>query len=292
LLIEKRATSSNLTKGDDNARQLMIEKPMQKNPIDFVPLLHKLANASGEVIRPYFRKVTFDSKEDESPVTVADKGAEEAIRKILKKERPDDGIFGEEFGATNMDAEWSWIIDPIDGTKAFIRGMPVFATLIGLAHKKKLVMGLIDQPILRERWIGGMSLPTQFNNQRVRTRNCTSLSQAVLNATAPGMFTGKNEAFGKTFKPLEDACKYSLWGGDAYAYGLLANGFIDIQIDATLQLYDYAALVPVIEAAGGVVTDWHGKPLTFESAKTQHGCVLATGNQALHTQAVALLNKK
>ncbi|MBY0428341.1 MAG: histidinol phosphate phosphatase, partial [Alphaproteobacteria bacterium] len=141
----------------------------------------------------------------------------------------------------------------------------------------------------RERWIGGMGHPTTFNNQRARTRACTSVADAVLNATAPGMFTGKNEAFGKTFKPLEDASKYSLWGGDAYAYGMLANGYIDIQIDATLQLYDYAALVPVIEGAGGMVTDWQGNPLTFDSAVKQNGCVLATGNPTLHQQALALL---
>ena len=267
----------------------MLNKPMQKNPADFVPLLHKLADASGDVIRPYFRKVGFENKEDATPVTVADKGAEEAIRNILKQERPDDGIFGEEFGSSNMDAEWSWVIDPIDGTKAFIRGMPIFATLIALTHNKKFVMGVIDQPILKERWIGGVGHPTTFNNQAVRTRNCTDVKQAVLNATAPGMFTGKNEAFGKTFKPLEDASKYSLWGGDAYAFGLLASGFIDIQIDTSLKLYDYAALVPVIEAAGGVVTDWHGGTLDFDSAETQHGCVIATGNQTLHKQALALL---
>ena len=262
---------------------------MQKNPADFIHLLHKLADASGEVIRPYFRKVGFDDKADFTPVTVADRGAEEAIRNILKSERPDDGIFGEEFGASNMDAEWSWVIDPVDGTKAFIRGMPIFATLIALTHNKKFVMGIIDQPILHERWIGGVGHPTTFNGTPVTTRACASVADAVLNATAPGMFTGKNEAFGKAFKPLEDASKYSLWGGDAYAYGLLASGFIDIQIDTSLQLYDYAALVPVIEAAGGVITDWHGNALTFDSAQTQHGCVIASGNKALHQQALVYL---
>ncbi len=267
----------------------MIDKQMQKIPAEFVSLLHKLADASGEVIRPYFRKVGFDDKADLTPVTVADRGAEEAIRNILKRERPNDGIFGEEFGSSNMDAEWSWVIDPIDGTKAFIRGMPMFATLIALTHNKEFVMGVIDQPILRERWIGGIGHPTTFNGAPVKTRACTSVSQAVLNATAPGMYTGKNEAFGKKFKPLEDAAKYSLWGGDAYAFGLVASGFIDIQIDTSLQLYDYAALVPVIEAAGGVMTDWNGNSLTFDSAQTQHGCVLATGNQTLHRQALALL---
>ncbi|NDE90172.1 MAG: histidinol-phosphatase [Alphaproteobacteria bacterium] len=262
---------------------------MQKSPADFIPLLHKLADASGAVIRPYFRTVGFDDKDDATPVTVADRGAEEAIRAILKTQRPDDGIWGEEFGASNMDADWAWIIDPIDGTKAFIRGMPMFATLIGLSYKKKFVMGVIDQPVLRERWIGGDGFPTEFNGQRVTTRTCASLSQAVLNATSPCMFNGKNERFGKQFKPLEEACKYALWGGDAYAFGLLASGFIDIQIDTSLKLHDYAALVPVITAAGGIITDWRGDALDFDSAQRQHGCVIASGNASLHQQALELL---
>lgn len=260
-------------------------------PADFAPLLHKLADASAEVIRPYFRKVGFDDKADLTPVTIADRDAEKAIRRILKTERPDDGIIGEEFGSHNPDAPWVWVIDPIDGTKAFIRGMPVFATLIALTYKKSFVMGVIDQPILRERWIGGMSHPTTFNGTPVTTRACTRINHAVLNATAPGMFTGKNAAFGKRFKPLEDACKYSLWGGDAYAFGLLASGFIDIQIDTSLQLYDYAALVPVIEGAGGTITDWNGNMLDFNSAQSQHGCVLACGSKELHIHALELLKE-
>lgn len=258
---------------------------MTISPAEFLPFINRLADAAGDVIRPYFRKVSYDDKPDSTPVTVADRGAEEAIRKILKAERPQDGVWGEEFGADNMDAEWSWIIDPIDGTKAFIRGMPMFATLIGLKHKNDFVLGVIDQPILRERWVGGVGVPATMNGEKVRTRACTAIKQSVLNATAPGMFTGKNAADGKKFAGLEDAAKYSLWGGDAYAYGLVASGFIDIQVDTSLKVHDYAALVPVIEAAGGKMTDWNGKKLGMES----DGRVIAVGDAALLAPALEYL---
>lgn len=258
---------------------------MHPTPASFVPLLHRLADASGAVIRPFFRKVTYDDKPDATPVTIADRGAEEAIRDLLRRERPEDGVWGEEFGAVHMDAEWSWVIDPIDGTKAFIRGMPMFATLIALLHNQVPVLGVIDQPILNERWMGGVGVPTTLNGEDARTRPCKSLSQAVLNATAPSMFTGKNAADGRKFAPLENAAKYSLWGGDAYAYGLLASGFIDVQVDTSLKLHDYAALVPVIEAAGGRMTDWHGKPLGMES----DGRVIAVGDAGLLQTCLAML---
>lgn len=248
----------------------------------FLPLLHQLADAAGDVIRPLFRVTGFINKPDATPVTEADRGAEEAIRALLKKERPQDGVWGEEYGAENMDAEWCWVIDPIDGTKAFIRGMPMFACLIGLLHKGVPVLGAIDQPVLRERWVGGAGVPTEMNGRPARTRVCPALGDAVLNATAPGMFYGKNwERNGQRFEPLADACRYSLWGGDAYAYGLLASGFIDVQVDAALKLHDWAALVPVIEAAGGRMTDWEGNPLRLRGDDAGDGRVLAVGDPAL-----------
>ncbi len=251
----------------------------------FAPLLNALADAAGDAIRPHFRKTGYEDKPDATPVTAADKGAEQAIRHILQKERPDDGIWGEEFGESNMDAEFSWIIDPIDGTKAFIRGMPMFATLIGLKHKNDFVLGVIDQPILRERWLGGVGVPTTLNGTPVKTRACDNLSKAVLNATAPGMFTGKFTANGKRFTPLESSAKYALYGGDAYAYGLLASGFIDVQVDACLKPHDYAALVPVVMAAGGTITDWDGKNLSMHS----DGRVIACGDARLHPAALEKL---
>lgn len=257
-------------------------EPMQKIPAEFLPLMQRLADASGALIRKYFRNTSFESKEDETPVTAADRGAEEVIRALLKKERSQDGVWGEEFGAENMEAEWAWVIDPIDGTKSFIRGMPVFATLIALLHKGAPVLGLIDQPILQERWLGGMGLPAVMNGKTVRTRSCARLSEAVLNATAPYMFKGEN---GRRFEPLAEACRYSLWGGDAYAYGLLASGFIDVQVDTQLKLHDWAALVPVIEAAGGKITGWQGQTLDMKS----DGRVIAAGDARLLEPALKYL---
>lgn len=258
----------------------------------FIPLLHRLADTAGDVIRPLFRKTGFIDKPDDTPVTLADRGAEEAIRTILKKERPQDGVWGEEYGAENMDAEWTWIIDPIDGTKAFIRGMPMFATLIGLMHKGVPVLGCIDQPILRERWLGGQGVPTTFNSAVVRTRACQNLNHAVLNATAPSMFYGDEwNAHGQYFEPLAKSCKYALWGGDAYAYGLVASGFIDIQVDALLKLHDWAALVPVIEGAGGRVTGWKGEAPTLQNADAVDGRIVAVGDPSLLTAALNYLKK-
>lgn len=251
----------------------------------FLPLLHKLCDAAGAVIRPLFRTIGHEDKPDATPVTLADRGAEEAIRAILKKERPQDGVWGEEYGAENLDADYVWIIDPIDGTKAFIRGMPMFATLIGLKHKDCFVLGAIDQPILRERWVGGAGVPASMNGKPVHTRACAGLNKAVLNATAPSMFTGANAAAGKKFAGLEEATKYSLWSGDAYAYAMLAQGFIDIQVDTSLKPHDYAALVPVIEAAGGAMTDWNGQKLTMES----DGKVIAVGDKGLLAPSLAFL---
>jgi inositol-phosphate phosphatase/L-galactose 1-phosphate phosphatase/histidinol-phosphatase len=255
---------------------------MQPAHPEFVNLLHRLTDAAGDVIRRYFRQVSFENKEDASPVTVADQGAEEAIRNILKKERPLDGVWGEEYGHERMDAEFCWIIDPIDGTKSFIRGMATFATLIGLMHKGAFVLGVVDQPIMRERWVGGHGLPTTMNGKPVHPRACAELKDAVLNATAPVMFKGRN---GEIFAPLEDACKHSLWGGDAYAYGLLTSGYIDIQVDTLLKLHDYAALVPVIEAAGGRMTDWKGQALKQGS----DGRVIAVGDPRLLEPALRYL---
>jgi inositol-phosphate phosphatase/L-galactose 1-phosphate phosphatase/histidinol-phosphatase len=254
------------------------------NLSQFVPLLHQLADAAGEVIRPHFRSGTYETKEDATPVTLADRGAEEAIRAVLKKERPQDGVWGEEFGASNMEAEFAWVIDPIDGTKAFLRGMPVFATLIGLMHKGKPVLGVIDQPILRERWLGGGSIPTTFNNRPVKTRKCGSLAKAVMNSSSSDCSLVKKDWWKKA-EALAANCQYASLGGDAYVYGILASGFVDVVADAGLKLHDYAALVPVIEAAGGQVCDWQGKALDMESGDK----VLAVGDKALLEPALSYL---
>lgn len=253
-------------------------------PAERVALAQRLADASGAVIKPYFRSaLDVSTKADATPVTLADQGAERAIRDLLAIAAPDDGIWGEEFGQERLDAEWVWVLDPIDGTKAFVAGKPQFATLIGLLHWGKPVFGVIDQPVLRERWLGGVGHPATLNGQPVTTSSCPNLVQARLNTTAPTMFAGPDA---EAFTHLTHNVRQTTYGGDAYGYALLASGHIDLVVENQLKFYDFAALVPVITAAGGVITDWEGLALTAESG----GDVLACANPALHQAARAILD--
>ena len=203
--------------------------------------------------------------DDASPVTIADRQAEERMRAILEAELPDHGILGEEYGTVRADAEWVWVLDPVDGTRAFITGMPIFGTLIGLCHRGRPVLGIIDQPILRERWLGYAGARSTLNGQPIATRACASLESAYLYSTAPAMFTG---SLASRHLKLAEKVKNLRWGGDCYAYGLCASGHVDLVVEASLKQYDYAALGPVIEGAGGICTDWAGKPLDLDSDGT------------------------
>ena len=205
------------------------------------------------------------------------------MRELLTKHVPTHGVFGEEHGAVRTDAEYVWVLDPIDGTKAFITGMPIFGTLIALLHKGTPVMGIIDQPIQKERWFGVDGERATFNGQPASTRACADLANAYMYSTAPEMFKtpgviSRHEAIAKQVKNFR-------WGGDCYAYGLLASGHVDLVVEDGLKLYDFAALVPVIKNAGGVITDWHGKALDMHSP----GAVLAAGDAALHRAAMKVL---
>lgn len=228
-------------------------------PDEMVALAGRLADETGPIVAGLFRRpVSVLDKPDASPVTEADRGAETRVREILRRERPQDGVVGEEFGADRPDAEWVWVIDPIDGTKAFITGRPMFGTLIGLLHRGQPVLGVIDQPWLGDRWVGAVGRSSTLNGEPVRTRACPGLRRAVLSATHPDMFSGAAAA---GFQSLSAACKLTLFGGDCYAYGLLASGFQDIIVEAQLKLHDVVALVPIITGAGGAVTDWFGAPI-------------------------------
>lgn len=241
---------------------------------DDLTLAHRLADAAAEAIRPFFRaRYETDYKSDETPVTQADRAAEAAIRAILEKERPGDGIIGEEYGALREDAERVWILDPIDGTRSFIAGRPIFGTLIGLTQASWPVLGIIDQPISGERWAGMIGQPTTLNGQPVKTRACRQLSDAILASTGPQYFPG---CTGEHFSLLARDCRDTVWGGDCYNYALLATGHIDLVVEAGLKLHDIAALVPVVEGAGGRMCDWSGDPLTADS----DGQVIAIGDPA------------
>lgn len=254
-----------------------------KCPMDLLDLANRLADAASDVVHRYFRTPHgFDSKDDDSPVTIADREAEKTIRDMLAQERPNDGIQGEEFGLSHEESEWRWIIDPIDGTKAFVTGRPTFVNLIALTHNGTPVLGLINQPMTGDRWLGASGHPTFFNGQACSVRDCPGLGAAILATTTPEMFT---DGHMDRFDALAGKTAFNIFGGDGYSYGQLASGFLDIVIEAQMKVHDYAALVPVVEGAGGVITDFDGKRLGLGSGDT----VLAAGTPELHKAALDVL---
>lgn len=224
-------------------------------------LANRLADASGNAIRPFFRaEFIHESKSDASPVTEADKAGELAIRAILDAECPHDAIIGEEYGTKSGSSGRTWVLDPIDGTVSFMAGRPIFGTLIALLEEGWPVLGVIDQCISRERWLGAAGRETMFNGQPVRTRPCRDLADATLATTGPQYFDNHSASH---FMALaaKTAHKRMVWGGDCYNYGLVASGQIDLVVEAGLKLHDIAALIPVVEGAGGMMCDWAGEPL-------------------------------
>nr|WP_295661607.1 histidinol-phosphatase [Polymorphobacter sp.] len=245
-----------------------------------IALVHRLADAAGEVIRPHFRNLAaVETKDDASPVTVADRAAEAAIRAILAAERPGDGIIGEEYGEDRPDAARVWVIDPIDGTRAFIAGRPLFGTLVALLEDGVPVLGVIDQCIARDRWVGTPA-GTTLNGAAVRARPCPALAGAHVGTTSPYMFDDL-----EAFQRVRAAARDVLYGGDNHNYALVATGCLDLVVESGLKVYDWAALVPVVTGAGGVMTDWSGAPLRRGS----DGRVVAAGDPALLAEVLATL---
>jgi len=243
---------------------------------DDIALAQRLADAAGAAIRPFFRSdFTTERKGDSSPVTEADRAAEAAMRQILDAERPHDAILGEEYGEKSGTSSRQWVLDPIDGTTSFIAGRPIFGTLIALLESGFPVIGVIDQPIGNERWMGVMGRGTTYNGQAVKARPCPKLDEAILASTSPHLFTDHDAGhFMALAKQTET--RRMIWGGDCYNYGLIASGQIDLVCESGLKLYDYAALVPIVEGAGGTMCDWSGDPLHADS----DGRVLAMGDPA------------
>ncbi|HKM70575.1 MAG TPA: histidinol-phosphatase [Stellaceae bacterium] len=249
----------------------------------FVAFGLRLADAAGAEIRPNFRKpITIDDKPDLTPVTAADRAAEAVMRVLIEARFPDHGILGEEFGRVREDAEFVWTLDPIDGTKSFISGVPLFGTLIALTRLGHPVLGVIDQPISRERWVGATGRPTTLNGTAIRCRGCATLDGATLFATTPDMFKGEDAA---SFARVSAAVKLTRFGADCYAYGLVATGFVDLVLEASLKPYDFCAMVPIVEGAGGVATDWRGERLDLGS----DGRILVAGDRRAHQAALGLL---
>lgn len=253
-------------------------------PEDFISFAEQLATISGEVIRRYYRQdIEIEAKSDSTPVTLADKEVEKNIRAIIRNKYPDHGIIGEEFEPHQPDAEYKWLIDPIDGTKSFIIGRPIFGTLITLVHKEEPILGIIDQPVLGERWTGVKGFATNFNYVPTKTRKCSKLSESVLCTTSPNLFSGKDF---KSFEHVRKIAKYVVYGGDCYSYGLLSRGTVDVVLETGLKPYDFCALAPIVKGSGGIITDWYGAPLTTKS----DGRILACGDKRLHKEVLALLN--
>jgi len=250
---------------------------------------HALADLSGAAILPHFRKaLAVTSKGGRAafdPVTVADRAAERAIRKAIHTCFPDHGIVGEEYGQVAGAGRYRWVIDPIDGTRAFIMGSPLWGTLIGLIEGSQPILGLMDQPFTGERfWSDGQRAywrGRKGKSQRIRTRPCARLADAVLTSTHPDLFALREEA--ARFDTLKSGALMTRFGGDCYGYCLLAAGCIDLIVEAGLKSYDVVALIPLIEAAGGCITTWDGGPAT------EGGRIIAAGDKRVHQEAMAIL---
>ncbi|MBB3180878.1 histidinol-phosphatase [Variovorax sp. Sphag1AA] len=247
---------------------------------ELIDLAARLADCAAQHSLGCFRtSLDIEIKADASPVTLADRGAEAAMRRLLNDTVPTHGILGEEHGRERLDADLVWVLDPIDGTKSFITGSPLWGTLIAAVHRGRVGLGMIDMPVLRERWLGLPGEGATCNGRKVRTSGCIELAHARIITTSPDAFDADEWL---AYDALSRRCAMRRFGGDCYAYAQLAGGHVDLVAECGLQPYDYMALVGVVEGAGSVITDWQGRPLTVES----DGRVLAAATAALHRQAL------
>jgi myo-inositol-1(or 4)-monophosphatase len=254
--------------------------------VDFAAFVDELATRSGEALLPFFRtSLGVDNKSAGGfdPVTAADHAAETAMRALIRKTFPDHGIVGEEFGSERTGAEYVWVLDPIDGTKSFIAGMPAWGTLIGLMRAGKPVFGLMHQPFIRERFSGDGAAARYrgpAGARELRTRRCGAIAEAILFTTSPLLMdTADRSAFAR----VETAVRLSRYGGDCYAYCMLAAGHVDLVIETGLKPHDIVPLIPIVEGAGGVVTNWEGEPAEGG------GRVVVAGDRRVHAEALRIL---
>ncbi len=256
--------------------------------IDFSAFIGRLATASGETILPFFRtSLSIDDKSlthEFDPVTEADRAAEAVMRRLIKADFPKHGIVGEEFGNEDADAEYVWVLDPIDGTKSFIAGFPIWGTLIGLLHRGTPVYGMMHQPFIGERFSGDNGearYQGPSGERRLSVRRCASLKEATSYTTSPLLMNADDRAI---FGRIEQAVRLSRYGGDCYSYCMLAAGHLDLVVETELKPHDIAPLVPIITGAGGIVTTWEGKPAQ------SGGRIVAAGDPRVHEAALKLLN--
>jgi myo-inositol-1(or 4)-monophosphatase len=267
--------------------------------VDFAAFVERLAQVSGDIILPFFRSAI--GAEDKSrggvfdPVTEADRGAEAAMRRLISQTFPAHGVIGEEYGQDRPDAEYVWVLDPIDGTKSFISGLPTWGTLIGLMHRGAPVYGMMAQPFTRERYFGdgnrarvrclvpsrGESPPSEWVTRGLRTRACASLAEATVMTTSPSLI--RDEADRTAYRRVEQAARLVRYGGDCYSYCALAGGFIDLVIETNLKPHDVVALIPIVNGAGGIITTWDGE----DAAKG--GRLIAAGDRRVYEEARRVL---
>jgi len=254
--------------------------------IELLSVANALADAAAAQSMRHFRTpLEVISKDDQSPVTLADRAAESAMREILAAQSPQDGIYGEEHGRERLDADRVWVLDPIDGTRSFITGSPLWGTLIGVVERGSVRLGLVDMPVLGERWWGVSDDSGRLalrNGRPVRASACTQVEAARIVTTSPDIFGADDW---QAFDRLSKRCAMRRFGGDCYGYAQLAGGTIDLVVETGLQPYDYLGPAGLIEAAGGVITDWEGRPLGLAS----DGRVIAAATPELHRAALALL---
>ena len=254
-----------------------------------VNFANHLADIASQISLKYYRQENDEcAKEDDSPVTKADKEIEQQIRHAIMDKYPHHGIIGEEYGNHNDNAEYVWIIDPIDGTSSFIVGRPIFGNLIALSRNNHVILGIINQPINNERWIGIDQQGSWLNHKKIYTRNCQHISQAVLSSSSPFFFKNENKII---FEKICQHTKYQkiggvVYGGDCYAYGCLAAGFVDLIIEPELKIYDFASHIPIIKNARGIITDWQGNELKLESNTK----LVASASSKLHDEVLRLIN--
>jgi myo-inositol-1(or 4)-monophosphatase len=262
--------------------------------VDFAHFVEELATISGEAILPFFRSAMIPTDKSRGgvfdPVTEADRAAEVAMRRLIELTFPSHGIVGEEFGSLRADAEYVWVLDPIDGTKSFISGLPMWGTLIGLTRGGRPCYGMMHQPFTRERffgdgavaaWRGPSHRPGEdLEERKLRTRACASLAQATLMTTSPRLIPEKERA---AYFAVEEKVRLVRYGGDCYGYCALAAGHVDLVVEANLKPHDIVALIPIVEGAGGIVTTWEG------GDPASGGSVIAAGDKRVHAAALELL---
>ncbi|MFT5112084.1 MAG: inositol-phosphate phosphatase/L-galactose 1-phosphate phosphatase/histidinol-phosphatase [Parasphingorhabdus sp.] len=253
----------------------------------FVSDAKRFADISRSIIREeIYLPREVEVKSDATPVTPIDKKVERALRAEIEKTFPEHGIVGEEYDTVHQDSDYVWVLDPIDGTMAFIAGLPTFSTLIALTWRGSPILGVMDSPITEERWIGVDGVGTTLNGKTISSRPCQSLDKAFTHTSSPLYFEPSASDLA-AYNRFKNAVQFLIFGGGCHAFGRVAHGYIDVAIETAHDIHDYMALVPIVSNAGGVISDWQGNPLTLSSGSR----FIASGNQLVHNQALEVLGK-